>query len=143
MSSKKFNQLDSSACPVSFALEIFGDRWTLIVLKDVVLESRYRYKDLLAANPGIATNILADRLKRLEQRGFVSKQRDAHDARQYLYKPTRLAISTIPMLVEMIIWGSENGVGRGSKQFTQRFKSDREGLIRELQQSAIASAGYD
>ena len=111
------------------------------MLKDVVLESRYRYRDLLAANPGIATNILADRLKRLEQRGLVSKTRDDKDARQYLYRPTSLAISVIPMLVEMIIWGSENGEGRGSPAFTQRFKSDRTGLIRELQSNARKKAG--
>lgn len=128
-------------CPVSFALETFGDRWTLVVLRDLVLNAHYRYKDLLGANPGIATNILADRLRRLEQRGLVSKQRDANDARQYLYKPTSLAISVIPMLVEMIIWGSENGDGLGSAKFTERFKSDREGLIAELQDNARQQAG--
>lgn len=143
MSKNESSTPPSNPCPVSFALETFGDRWTLIVLRDVVLESRYQYKEILAANPGLATNILADRLRRLQRRGLVSKQRDDEDARQYLYKPTNLAISVVPMLVEMIIWGTEHGEGHGSRQFSRKFKTDREGLIWKLQQKAREDAGLD
>jgi DNA-binding HxlR family transcriptional regulator len=128
-------------CPVTFALEVFGDRWTLLVLRDVLLKARYSYKALLTANPGIATNILADRLKRLERRMLVTKERDESDARQFLYKPTLLAISVIPMLVEMMVWGSENGNAKVDPEFKRRFKSDREALIAELQSAARESAG--
>lgn len=132
---------EQASCPVSFALETFGDRWTLLVLRDVMLEARYRYRELLAANPGIATNILADRLKRLEQRGLISKQRDSADARQFIYKPTYLAVSLIPMLVEMMVWGARHGNGAIDEHFLSRFDTEREQLIRQLQQKARADAG--
>lgn len=122
----------SPACPVTYALEIFGDRWTLLVLRDIILEARSRYRDVLAANPGLATNVLADRLKRLERRGILSKQSDPSDARQYVYKPTEAAIALIPMLVEMIVWSAKQGANGVSAQFLERFETDRDALIEEL-----------
>lgn len=127
-------------CPVTFALEVFGDRWTLRILREVLLVYRYSYKELLTANPGIATNVLADRLKRLETRKLVTKTRDPKDARQFLYKPTELAISVIPMLVEMIIWGSKHGNGEVDPSFTKRFQTERDVLVQELQTTAREKA---
>ena len=130
-------------CPVTFALEVFGDRWTLLVLRDVLLEGRYSYKELLAANPGIATNVLADRLKRLEQRQLVTKTRDPSDARQFVYKPTHLGISVIPMLVEMMVWGSKHGNAQATTSLVERFESDRESLLLELKKAATKKARLD
>ena len=120
-------------CPVTFALEIFGDRWTLLLLRDVLLEGLSRYGDLRAANPGIATNILADRLKRLERRGLLEKFRDPKDARQFVYRPTEFGISTVPMLLEMIVWGTKQGQGAADPELLVRFDADRDGLVRDLQ----------
>ncbi len=125
-------------CPVTFALEVFGDRWTLLVLREVMLEGRHRYRDLLSANEGIATNVLADRLKRLEQRGLISRERDPEDARQYIYKPTRYAVSVIPMLVEMMVWGSKHGNGEVPQTFLNQFTNNRKKLIKDLQDAAMS-----
>jgi DNA-binding HxlR family transcriptional regulator len=123
-----------STCPISFALEIFGDRWTLLVLRDLLLRSRRRYRELLGSDEGIATNVLADRLKRLERRGLIRKQRDEVDGRQYLYRPTPLAVSLVPMLVEMIVWGARNGAGADVEPaFIERFETERGALIAEIQ----------
>ncbi len=132
------NPADTAAqpCPVTFALEIFGDRWTLLVLRDLLLESHNTYKDIRAANPSMATNVLADRLKRLQRRGLIDKSRDDRDARQYIYRPTLLAVSVIPMIVEMIVWGSEHGDGATDPEFVRRFHEDRDALIRELRARA-------
>lgn len=124
------------ACPVTFAMEIFGDRWTLLVLRDVILRGRHCYKDLLTANPGLATNVLADRLKRLERRGLLSKKQDSSDARQYVYKPTETAVALIPMLVEMIVWGAGQGASGVPESFLERFEADRDALIAELKRQA-------
>lgn len=121
---------------MTFALEIFGDRWTLLVLRDILLESRSTYKDIMAANPGMATNVLADRLKRLARRELISKERDEQDARQFIYRPTQLGVSVIPMLVELIVWGSTHGTGTADPTFVRRFHEDRHGLIEELQARA-------
>jgi DNA-binding HxlR family transcriptional regulator len=127
-----------STCPISFALEIFGDRWTLLVLRDLLLRSRRRYRELLASDEGIATNVLSDRLKRLEQRGLIRKQQDREDARQYVYRPTRLAVGVVPMLVEMTVWGARNSRTTSVDQdFLHRFEEDREKLIADLQEQVL------
>lgn len=128
-------------CPVTYALELFGDRWTLLVLRDVMLEARHRYRDLLAANQGLATNVLSDRLKRLERRGLVSKTRDTADARQFVYRPTEAAKDLVPMLVEMIAWSAKQGHARMAPSFLRQFEEDREGLIAELQRQVRERAG--
>ena len=119
-----------SGCPINYALEIFGDRWTLLVLRDLLLVGRRHYKELLAADEGIASNILSDRLKRLEDRGLISKRRDPADGRQLLYGPTEAAIDLLPMLIEMTAWGARNDPQTAAPpDFVRRFEEDREGLI--------------
>lgn len=123
-------------CPVTFALEIFGDRWTLLVLRDLLLEGRTRFSDFVAANPGLATNILTDRLKRLEGRGLLQKVSDPSDARRYVYLPTDDAVALIPMLVEMIAWSGKQAPGTVPAAFLKRIETEREALIVELQKQA-------
>jgi DNA-binding HxlR family transcriptional regulator len=131
-----------STCPISFALEIFGDRWTLLVLRDVLLRSRSRYRELLSSEEGIATNVLADRLKRLEQRGLIRKEQDQQDARQYFYRPTMLAVSVVPMLVEMTVWGARSSsMTCVDQDFLRRFEEDREKLIADLQTQVRRASG--
>ncbi len=122
-----------SDCPISFALEIFGDRWTLIVLRDLMLRSRRRYRELLEGDEGIATNVLAERLKRLEHRKLITKQRDPDDARQFIYLPTELAVSLVPMLVEMTAWGIKTSNYDVGAEFLEKFETGRDKLISDLQ----------
>ena len=124
---------DAALCPVTFALDVFGDRWTLRVLRSILLDHRYSYKDLLASNSGIATNVLAERLSRLEARKLVTKTRDPTDARRFLYRPTERAIGTIPILLEMMIWSARHGNGHLDPSLLRRFETDRRALIAELE----------
>jgi len=133
-----------STCPISFALEIFGDRWTLLVLRDLLLKSRRRYRELLAGEEGIATNVLADRLRRLEQKGLIRKEQDQQDARQYVYKPTRLAVSVVPMLIEMTVWGARNSKDTTvDRDLLRRFDKEREQLILDLQAKVRRDGGFE
>lgn len=122
-----------SPCPISYALEIFGDRWTLLVLRDLLLNAHRRYGELLASPEGIATNVLADRLRRLEKRGLVSKARDARDSRQFIYTPTEAAIALVPMLLELITWSARNGGVQVPGQLVSQFEENRERCIAETQ----------
>ena len=130
-----------SDCPISFALEIVGDRWTLIVVRDLRLRSRNRYRELLECDEGIATNVLAERLKRLQHRNLITRKRDPADARQYIYLPTELAIDMLPMLVEMTEWGIMTSNNEAASGFLKRFETEREDLISELQQKIRKDAG--
>jgi DNA-binding HxlR family transcriptional regulator len=126
----------NSGCPISFALGIFGDRWTLLVLRDLILKGRRRYGELLAAEEGIATNILTDRLRRLEDKGLIVREADERDRRQYVYRPTRTAVELIPMLVEIVVWGARSDPDtRVPASFIERFEEDRDALIASIRDS--------
>src|SRR5438445_9577407 len=95
-----------SDCPLNATLEVLGDRWSLLIVRDLLFKERTTYKDFLAGGEGIATNVLADRLKRLEAAGVIEKGRDAADARRLVYRLTTKGLSLAPVLVEMIVWGA-------------------------------------
>ena len=99
---------------------------------------------MLACEEGTATNVLADRLKRLEQKGVIRKEQDVQDARQYVYKPTRLAVSVVPMLIEMTVWGARNSKATTvDRDLLRRFDRDREQLIADLQAQVRRDGGLD
>lgn len=86
------------------ALEALGDGWSLLIVRDLMFKGRTTYKDFLDAEERISSNILADRLQRLDALGIVSKTADPDDARRYVYHLTETGIDLAPMLVEMILW---------------------------------------
>ena len=93
-----------SNCPINLALETLGDAWSLLIVRDLMFKGRTSYKEFLDAGEGISTNILADRLQRLEALEIVSKTTDPEDARRYVYRLTEIGIDLAPLLVEMILW---------------------------------------
>lgn len=97
-----------SDCPLNTTLEVLGDRWSLLIVRDLMFKGRTTYKDFLAGGEGIATNVLADRLRRLEAEGLIEKGRDAADARRLIYRLTTSGLALAPMMVEMIVWGARH-----------------------------------
>jgi len=97
-----------SGCPISICLELFGDRWTLLILRSIVFYRHRYFAEFLEAKEGIATNILAERLDRLERHGIVTKSPDPEDARRSLYALTEAGLDLIPILLEMTVWGVEH-----------------------------------
>lgn len=95
-----------SGCPISTMLEIFGDSWSLLVVRDLLFMRRKTFNEFLNAGEKIATNILSDRLARLESSGIITKQRDPADARRFTYQLTQKGIDLAPVLVEMILWAA-------------------------------------
>lgn len=114
-----------SPCPISSSLDLFGDRWTLLILRDVVLFDRHRYRDFLAAPEGIASNILSDRLKRLEAAGLISKSPDPTDRRQVVYSATEKGLALKPVMLEIAAWGAAHGESGAPEDFAERYYADR------------------
>ena len=124
-----------SDCPISFALDLFGDRWTLLVVRDLAFKGKHSFSELLGSEEGIARNILADRLSKLEAEGFVEKRPHPKDGRRSIYDLTARGLSLVPVLVEMIVWSAhEDPDSPVPKAFVEEAKRDREGLIRRLQE---------
>ncbi|WP_330149024.1 helix-turn-helix domain-containing protein [Shewanella xiamenensis] len=96
-----------SLCPISLALDLLGDKWSLLVIRDAVFCGAQYFKDFKAAKENISTNILADRLKSLEKNGFLKKQKDPSNAKQFIYTPTELAFKLVPTLIELVVFSSD------------------------------------
>ncbi|MGB7818138.1 MAG: helix-turn-helix domain-containing protein [Ornithinibacter sp.] len=96
-----------SSCPIAASLDVLGDRWTLVVLRDLLIGGRTHFADF-ATEESIATNTLAERLQRLRDSGIVARVRDPEDGRRWIYVPRRPAIELIPVLVDLMIWGIAN-----------------------------------
>jgi len=95
-----------SHCPVNFALETFGDPWTLLIVRDIVFWGRKTYHEFLESGEHISTNILADRLSRMEQMGVLYKTPHPTDKRKELYNLTEKGLDIIPALMEFCGWSS-------------------------------------
>lgn len=98
---------ERSCCPITNALDIFGDRWTLLIIRDLVLGKR-RYQELISSAEKIASNILADRLKKLEAAGLVTRRAYQQKPARYEYFLTEKGESLRPVLVAIIFWTQEH-----------------------------------
>jgi DNA-binding HxlR family transcriptional regulator len=95
-----------SGCPINLTLETLGDRWSLIVIRDIMFGNRRHYRDLLShSEEGIASNILADRLKKLTEAGLLSTRPDPTHKQKLIYSLTEPSIQLVPLLAQMGAWG--------------------------------------
>ena len=95
-----------SDCPISYSLDLLGDKWTMLILRDLALNNKHFYKEFLAAGEGIATNVLSDRLKMLESFQIIqSKPYPSMKTMKY-YSLTEKGIALIPILIELWVWGA-------------------------------------
>lgn len=95
-------------CPITSSLDILGDKWTLVIIKQMLLEGKKTFKDFLEADEAIATNILAARLKMLEQFHMVEKRKLPHNKKTNLYVLTQKALNLTTVIVEIGLWGENN-----------------------------------
>jgi DNA-binding HxlR family transcriptional regulator len=122
-----------SNCPIACALDVIGDKWTLVVLRDVIMARKRYFQELLEGNERIATNILASRLKLLEAAGLVTRRADPAQARRVIYAPTAKALDLLPVLIELMRWSLKYNSGSAAPaQFVRRLEADREGFIADL-----------
>lgn len=99
-------QIERSGCPINLTLEQLGDRWSLIVIRDIMFGSRRSFGELLSqSNEGIASNILSDRLKRLTASGLLTRQPDPAHRQKFVYSLTEASIQLVPLLAQMGAWG--------------------------------------
>ncbi len=128
-----------SACPLDYALAIFGDRWTLLVVRDLLFAGKRRFGEMRESGEKIATNILSDRLKRLEALGLITRRPDPHNRRQVFYEPTPKCVDLAPALLEIIRWSATHDPDTAVPQsMRERLTYDRQALMDELLRKARA-----
>jgi len=97
-----------SGCPVSISLEMLGDRWSLLIVRDLMVRGYRTFKEFQRSGEGIASNILAERLRRLETNGIISAEIEKSDARKINYRLTEKGIDLAPVLLELLIWAARH-----------------------------------
>jgi len=129
---KKSGRGDKSSCPITYSLDIFGDRWSLLVLRDLILHGKTRFAEMLASDEQIASNILADRLQRLECLGLIEREPDPEDRRQKICRVTAKGLTLTPVLLEIAAWGASNDRLTGAPDgFASAFYANREAFYRD------------
>lgn len=122
-----------SDCPISHALDLFGDKWTLLIIRDMMFKQKRRYGEFVDSEEKIATNILADRLAKLETGGLVTRQTDPENGRQLIYTLTAKALDLAPMLIEMILWSAKHDPHTAADRvFIRKAKINREQLVKDV-----------
>jgi len=130
-----------SDCPINFALETFGDKWSLLIIRDIVFFGKKSYGEFLASGEKIATNILASRLVQLEQEGILVKQPDETDKRKEVYFLTEKGLDLIPILLEIGVWSAKHDAQTGApSDWIARTKADKENVIK-LVRETVKSGG--
>lgn len=123
-----------SGCPISIALEMIGDAWSLLIVRDLMFKDKQTYNQFLQGEEGIASNILADRLRKLEAAGIVDKSADPLDARRYIYRLSAKGIDLAPVLVEMVLWSARHESTDAPPPVLRTMRRDREAFIEAVRQ---------
>ena len=140
-----------SDCPVNFGLETFGDKWSLLILRDMVFWGKKTYGEFLRSGEGIATNILALRLVQLESNGILRKSPHPTDKRRDQYFVTDKGLELIPLLVEIVAWSGkliewQSVAGQGTPEQIKQVKrfaaaKDKRKIIQEIR-DAVEEGSY-
>ncbi len=96
-----------SDCPINYPLEIIGDKWSLLIIRDIAISGKTSYSEFLASDEKIATNILSNRLAMLEENGIISKKQDEANKARFIYSLAQPGLDLIPLLIDMLIWSNK------------------------------------
>lgn len=117
-----------SGCPLNASVEMLGDRWSLLIIRDMMIRGYSSFNEFLSSDEKIATNILADRLRRLESFGIIATEKDPGDGRKLVYGLTAKGIDLAPVLAEMVLWAAHHEE-TGNAALVQDLRTDKEKLI--------------
>ncbi len=117
-----------SGCPLNASVEMLGDRWSLLIIRDMMLRGFRSYKEFMECYEGIATNILADRLKRLVAYGIIETEPDPADGRKVVYLLTKKGIDLAPVLTEMVLWAAAHE-DTGNQDLVRLMREDKEKFV--------------
>jgi DNA-binding HxlR family transcriptional regulator len=117
-----------SECPLNASVEMLGDRWSLLIIRDMMLRGARTYKEFMECYEGIATNILADRLRKLVDYGIIRTEPDPTDGRKQIYWLTEKGIDLAPVLAEMVLWAAAHEE-TGNQALVRLMRADREKFL--------------
>ncbi len=127
-----------SDCPIAASLDILGDRWTMLILRDMLLGGKSQFGEF-ATEEGVATNILADRLATLVDQGIIEKVPDQADRRKFHYRVLAPGVELLPVIAELVVWGVKNTDVPRSAQFESMLNPEtRARFVRDRTKQLLA-----
>ena len=121
-----------SGCPVSISLERFGDSWSLLIIRDLMVRGFRNFKQFQESGEGIATNILSDRLRKLKAAELIATEPDDKDRRRVNYRLTRKGIDLAPVLLELVIWGARHERTGAPCEMVEQMANNRDAFLAEV-----------
>ena len=122
-----------SACPLNASVEMLGDRWSLLIIRDMMLLGSRTFKEFLGSYEGIATNILTDRLRKLEAYGIIRTEQDPFDGRKLIYQLTPKGIDLAPVLTEMVLWAGRHEKTE-NRPLIRLMQKDKQKFLEQIRQ---------
>lgn len=127
-----------SDCPISCSLDIWGDKWSLLIVRDLIFAKQCTYGDFLKSKEKIATNILASRLQMLEENGIISKSVHPESKAKVLYKLTQKGIDLLPVMIEIELWAAKYfDLSEERKKVVEEIKQGKEAFLKNLTEELI------
>lgn len=123
-----------SKCPINTALDLIGDKWSLLIMRDLLFNNKSTFKEFSTSEEKIATNILANRLKMLEEYGIISKTKSKSDKKVNIYSPTEIGIDLAPVIVEIALWS-----GRNKKHFNPDIPNEIIELMKDFKKKFVSN----
>lgn len=124
-----------SGCPIAYGLGIFGDQWSLLIIRDMAIKGVRTYGELLEGWEGISTNILAQRLKHLEETGLITRERDPDNWRSFVYQLTQKGRDLAPVIAEIVLWsGKYNDAPHAMQETVTKVRDDKSGFEKRIRE---------
>ncbi len=120
-----------SDCPISCSLDVFGDKWSLLIIRDIMLRGKMSYSEFLESEERIATNILVNRLKVLEEENILSKKVSPTNKSKFLYNLTPKGVDLLPIVIEIMDWGAKYNENCPRRELGKQIQKDKSKVVSE------------
>ena len=120
---------------------MLGDRWSLLIIRDMMVRRSRTFKEFLGCDEGIATNVLTDRLRRLEAHGIIASEPDPSDGRKLIYSLTAKGIDLAPVLTEMVLWAARHEE-TGNQALVRTLQTDRQRFLEQVRERRVAATSH-
>lgn len=121
-----------SDCPISCSLDVFGDKWSLLIIRDIMLRNKVSYSEFLSSEEKIASNILVNRLGVLEAENFITKEVSPKNKSKFVYSLSQKGADLLPIVIEIMDWGAKYNSDCPRKELGKKIKKDKVAVIKEV-----------
>ncbi len=132
-----------SRCPINFTIEIFGDAWSLLIVRDMLALGKKTFGEFLDSEERIGTSVLTERLNHLEKKGIISKKTDKNDRRKTIYSLTERGLAAIPIVYEISVWGSRTSPNpKAPEAWFKSMKYERELVLKHWREAILSGSSF-